>query len=126
MKRVLVAIGLLLGIAIGCVTVILGQHRILEQFLTQTEQMETLFVSGDVQGAAEAAELFAKEYRRKTAYFSLFLPQAMLTETEKSVVSLSPILTNGEHKDFVTEVRRCRMLLQKLHDMEVPTVQNVF
>ncbi|MBQ7038152.1 MAG: DUF4363 family protein [Clostridia bacterium] len=125
MKRVLVAVVLLLLVCIGCAVSITLQHAVLEEFMTKTEQMEELFKRGDVAGAVAAAESFTADYTDKTRVFSLFLPHTMLTEVEKSVVSLPAILTHGEHKDFVAEVHRCRLLLQKMHDLEMPTLQNI-
>ncbi len=125
MKRVIFAVLLLLFICIGCIVSITMQHAVIEEFLTKTEQMEALFKQGDVAGATAVAEAFTADYRDKTRFFSMFLPHVMLTEVEKSVVSLPSILTHGEHKDFVAEVHRCRLLLQKMHDLEIPTLQNV-
>lgn len=125
MKRVIFAVLLLLFICIGCIVSITMQHTVIEEFMTKTEQMEALFKQGDVAGAVTVAKTFTADYRDKTRYFSMFLPHVMLTEVEKSVVSLPAILTHGEHKDFVAEVHRCRLLLQKMHDLEIPTLQNV-
>lgn len=125
MKRVIFAVLLLLLICVGCIVSISLQHAVIEDFTKKTEEMETLFKAGDIDGAVAAAEAFTSDYSDKTRYFSLFLPHDTLTEVEKSVVSLPAILTHGEHKDFVAEVHRCRLLLQKMHDLEIPTLQNV-
>lgn len=125
MKRVILAVLLLLFICVGCIVSITMQHAVIEEFMAKTEEMEALFKQGDVAKAITTAQGFADDYRDKTRYFSMFLPHITLTEVEKSVVSLPAILTHGEHKDFVAEVRRCRLLLQKMHDLEVPTLQNV-
>ena len=125
MKRVILAVLLLLFICVGCIVSITMQHAVIEEFMAKTEELESLFKQGDVALAITTAQGFAADYRDKTRYFSLFLPHNTLTEVEKSVVSLPAILTHGEHKDFVAEVRRCRLLLQKMHDLEVPTLQNV-
>lgn len=125
MKRVILAVLLLLFICVGCIVSITMQHAVIEEFMAKTEKMESLFKQGDVAMAITTAQEFAADYRDKTRYFSMFLPHITLTEVEKSVVSLPAILTHGEHKDFVAEVRRCRLLLQKMHDLEVPTLQNV-
>ena len=125
MKRVIVAVVLLLLVCMGCIVSITLQHEVIEEFMDKTQEMETRFTANDTAGAAALAEAFVKDYTDKTRYFSLFLPHSMLTEVEKSVVSLPAILKNGEHKDFVAEVRRCRLLLQKMHDLEIPTLQNV-
>lgn len=126
MKRVIVAVLLLLIIIGGCVLSIHAQHAVIEEFLQKTAVMESRFIADDINGALTAAEEFVTEYTHKTRYFSLFLPHVMLTEVERSVVSLPAILSHGEHKDFVAELRRCRLLLQKLHDLEIPTLQNIF
>lgn len=125
MKRVILAVFILLFICVGCTVSITLQHRVIEEFMATTEEMEALFKRGDIAGAIAVAEAFTEDYRQKTQYFSLFLPHNTLTEVERSVVSLPSILTHGEHKDFVAEVHRCRLLLQKMHDLEVPTLQNV-
>ncbi len=125
MKRVIVAVVLLLLVCVGCAVSIALQHAVLEEFLTKTEQMEALFKRDDIAGAVAIAETFTADYREKTRVFSMFLPHSMLTEVEKSVVSLPSILKDGEHKDFVAEVHRCRLLLQKMHDLEIPSLENI-
>ena len=126
MKRVIVAVVLLFLIVCGCVAAIYVQHAVIEEFLNDTDVMETQFLQSDTAGALKTATQFAEHYTHRTRYFSLFLPHAMLAEVERSVVSLPAILAHGEPKDFVPEVRRCRLLLQKLHDLEIPTLQNIF
>ena len=126
MKRVIVAVLLLLLIIGGCVLSIYTQHAVIEKFLRDTSAMESLFLQNDVDGALSVAQTFATEYAKKTRYFSLFLPHNTLTDVERCVVGLPAILSNGEHKDFVAELRRCRLLLQKLHDLEIPSLQNIF
>ena len=125
MKRVIVAVVLLLLVCAGCIVSISLQHDVIEEFMDSTQEMERRFTEGDTAGAVAVAKTFAEKYTDKTRYFSLFLPHDTLTEVEKSVISLPAILTNGEHKDLVAEVRRCRLLLQKMHDLEMPTLQNI-
>ena len=126
MKRVIVAVLLLCGIVVACLLSLWMQNAVLDEFMARTREMEALFDDGHIALATEAAARFAEDYRKQTRIFALFLPHSMLTEVEKSVVSLPAILTHGEHKDFTAEVRRCRMLLEKMHDLEIPTLQNVF
>ena len=125
MKRVIFAVVLLVGICIACIVSISMQHAVIEDFIDQTNEMESLFERGEIVQATALAETFTEDYRDKTKFFSLFLPHNTLTDVERSVVSLPAILTNGEHKDFVAEVRRCRLLLKKMHDLEIPTLQNI-
>jgi hypothetical protein len=87
--------------------------------------METLFLNGHIPEAVAAAETFADNYSHTTRYLALLLPHSTLNELEKSVVSLPAILKTGEHKDFVAEVRRCRLLLENLQKLEIPTLQNI-
>lgn len=126
MKRVIIAVTLLLVICAACSVSIYLQHTVIDEFMAATEEMEWCFKNGNIVGATAVAEAFCKEYQQKTQYFSLLLPHSTLTEVEKSVVSLPSILSYGEPKDFVTEVHRCRLLLQKMHDLEIPTLQNIF
>ena len=125
MKRVIVAVLLLLVVSAGCTVSIVMQNRVIREFTAATDTMEERFTAGDVQGAVACAEAFERAYRAKTRCFSLFLPHDTLTEVEKSVISLPAVLTHGEHKDFVAEVRRCRLLLENMYDLELPTLQNV-
>jgi hypothetical protein len=124
-KRVFVAVGLLLTIALGCLWSITTQGRAVDQLTARTEQMERLFLAGDTDGAAREAAALHREYRRHLNAFTLFLPHETLTEVERSVVSLPAILEKGEPKDFLGEVRRCRLLLSKMMDLERPTLQNI-
>ena len=126
MKRVIVAVVLLLLIGGGCCLSIWMQSSVVGDCVAQTETMETQFIRGDIEGALTTAETFCTEYMQKTRWFSLVLPHNTLTEVEKCITGLPAILTHGEHKDFVAEVRRCRLLLQNMYDLEKPTWQNIF
>lgn len=126
MKRVILAVVLLLIIGGGCAVTLWMQTVTTTELIAETERLETLFKQEDTVGAIAASEAFVVACQKACRRFSIFLPHAMLTEVEQSAVNLPAILRYGEPTDYVKEVHRCRLALQKVKELDRPTLQNIF
>lgn len=125
MKRTIGAIILLLVVIGGCLASFFTERQHFEAMIALATAAEQHYRDGDVDAAARDAEELARTFRRYSRLMALFLPHEAVTEAEKSVEGLALILPYGEPKDFTAEVRRCRLLLQRLWDQEQPTWENV-
>lgn len=125
MKRTIGAVVLLLAVTGGCLLSFFTQRQHFEEMIALAETAEMRYRAGDTDGATRAAEELALSFRRHSGAMTLLLPHESVTEAEKSIEGLALILPYGEPKDFTAEVRRCRLLLQRLWDQERPTWENV-
>ena len=122
----ILAVVLLLIIGVGCAVSLWIQYKLTDELLAETERLETLFKEGDIIGVTAASDAFVIACQRASRKLALFLPHTMLSEMEQSAVNLPAILRYGEPTDYVKEVHRCRLALQKVQELERPTLQNIF
>lgn len=126
MKRVYIAIVLLTVITIGCIAAIMVERRQLKDMIAMTQQMEQHFRDGETEEARTLAETLADEFSKRTRPFALFLHHSVLADIEECVILLPLYLESDERDDFLAEVSRCRLLLEKQLQLEMPSWENVF
>ena len=126
MKRVYIAIILLLVIGVGCITAIVVEKQQLTEMINMTVHMEELVRNNEINEAREMANELTEQFPKRTKPFLLFLHHNVLTDIEECVVLLPLYLESDEKDHFLAEVSRCRLLLQKQLEMEVPSWENIF
>ncbi len=125
MKRVFVAAALLLLVCAGCITLLITEQHDFSSLLAQTERMEADYRQGNIDAAREEAEHFAKEVADTFQRFSWFLPHDRLLRIQEIAVGLPILLSGGEKQEFLTELHRCRLLLNALQRLEYPYLENI-
>lgn len=125
MKRVGVAIVLLLFVGIGCLTVLKTEKQFLSSLLLQADRVEESYRRNHPSEAMQAAEALAAETQTAMRRFALFLPHDMLTEIHAVAASLPIILSDGDGEDFLVELAKYRLLLITLRQMEYPRLENI-
>ncbi|HIW73894.1 MAG TPA: DUF4363 family protein [Firmicutes bacterium] len=125
MKRLIVALALLLTVAALCAVSLLSLQRNMDDLLSQMEEMEEAYYRGDMNVCLTLSEDFVEEFSEKTQFFPFFMRHSDLTKIEESVVVLPVMLRSGEDAHWISELAKCRNQLEKLSDMEMPTLQNI-
>lgn len=125
MKRVFVAVVLLLLVAGSCITVLSITQSRFSSLLSQTEQLEQYYLQGETEKAVQSATHFSEEVKQVMHFFSLFMAHKSLVEVETIAVSLPVILTDGDTADFLTELSKCRVMLTTLKQQEYPYLENI-
>ena len=125
MKRVIAAVILLITVAAGCVASYVSCSRHFHTMIALAESAETHCKNGDTATAQRETEQLAAVFDSERRLLSLILPHEALTEAEKTIQGLTVLLPHGEPRDFVSEMRRCRLLLERLWDEEKPAWYNV-
>ena len=125
MKRVYVAIALLLAVAVGCIVSIWLENKHLTDMIKATEQMERYCLEDNVEQAERLALDLRDGFSKKTQTFALFLHHSVLQDIEESLAVLPYYLRCGEIDHFLTETARCRLLLQTQLKTELPTWENI-
>ncbi len=125
MRRVIVAIVLLLVVAGGCITALSITHFRFSSLLSQTEQLEQYYQQQQTENAIQSAARFSQQINRDVRFFSLFMSHKSLVEVQTIAASLPVILTDGDTADFLTELSKCRVMLTTLQQQEYPFWENV-
>lgn len=126
MKRVLFAVFFLIAVVIGCITAFHLETKLIGEMITLTDRIETAYTDGNTQEALRLAKELEQQFPQKTDVFFLFLHHNVLTEIEETIVTLPAYLESGETHEFLAQLNRCRLLLQKQIEMETPSWQNIF
>lgn len=126
MKRVPVAIALLILVCIGCFVSLHFETKILEDLIDLTKNMENAYLEGDEETALQFAEQLAREFPQKTRGFHFVLHHNEITEIEKTAVSLPLVLKVGERENFPVVTRECRLLLERFLALQKPNLENIF
>lgn len=126
MKRVYLAITFL-GIIITCsILTIHMQGKSLSSLISATEEIETVFSQNDLAAATKKTEALIADFSKKAKILSLFSSHNFLTEAEKCIVTLPIYLKKGKPEDFLAELSRCRLLLKKQQETDLPMLKNIF
>lgn len=125
MKRVYLAAAFLGLIVIGCLVTIRLESVRLQELIALTDEMKTHCEQGKTEETLKLAKELEKQFSEKTSAFFLFLHHNILTEIQKCVVSLPVYLENGKTDDFLAELARCQLMLQKQLELELPTLENI-
>lgn len=126
MKRIYIALVLLAIITAGCLGAILLEKQQLEELIDETYTMEQAFRQGDIRTASQIADNLKQEFPKKARSFALFLHHNVLLEIEECLVLLPLYLQSEEQDDFLAEISRCRLLLEKQLERELPLWENIF
>ena len=119
-KRMLIALGMLLLTAALCVGSIIIMSRNTDYLLQSLDRMQESFDQGDMEACKQEARQFAKDFEEKTKMFPFFLRHADISRIEEIAIPL-PVLT----QHFAAELVRCRSQLSKLSEMELPLAGNI-
>lgn len=125
MKRLLVALGMLIAVAALCFFSIHIQASNSGYLLACLDEMEESFERQDYAACRSQADTFVKEFESRTRSFTYFLRHADISRIEEVAVPLPVLLKQGDLEHFAAELVRCRSLLETLYEGELPLPQNI-
>ena len=125
MKRLVVSIALLVIVGSLCGVSLHGQQKNTHALIDTLDRMEQASQTGDRQRCRQLSENFPADFERRTRWFSLFLPHNYLSSVQEVAVTLPVILQGEDSAHFPIELARCRLLLQRLEQLEVPSMENI-
>ena len=108
MKRLYIAIALLVSVATSCVLTHLYQHRQMDRMLTTLDRIEAAYRSGDADGAVTVAEDFAAEYQRICDRISCYVAHNELRESRETAALLPTLLRERSKEEIYMEIARLR------------------
>lgn len=125
MKRMLIALSLLLLLTALCTAAILYQKTQTEALLTLLGETEEAFDSDRPEELLPRVEALIDEFHVRTRWFPLFLRHTLISEAEAELLTLPSLLRNGEPRDVPAALIRCRARLEALYESELPRLENI-
>ena len=125
MKRVLIALVILLMVSGLCWFSLHTQVSNVESLLEMTDRMEDSFDPDNPEAALELSRQFVEEFKERTRYFPFFMRHADIWSIEETVAALPIYLETGDTQHFPAELAKCRSQLEKLYEVELPLPENI-
>lgn len=125
MKRLWVAVALLIAVMGLCVATRQYQKRQVNALLDVLDASVTAFNNGDGEEPRMLVTRFCEEYTWRTKLFPCFMSHADLEGLRESVAILPATLAGESTEEFLLEAARCRALLERLLAVERPGWQNI-
>lgn len=125
MKRLIVSVALLAVVSTLCGMSLHGQQKNTHALIDTLDRMEQAYKADDLQCCQRLANDFPADFQRRTRWFSMFLPHSYLSSIQEVAVTLPVILQGEDSAHFPIELARCRLLLQRLEQLEVPSLDNI-
>ena len=125
MKRLWVALVLLLTVGGICTFSVIHQRKQISALLEDLDRLETVYEEGDLSTCREAAAALQMEYARRTALFPCFISHDDLTDSQSTAATLSAALQEDNPEEFLLETARLRAQLEWLLEVDSPHWKNI-
>ncbi len=125
MKRLIVALALLLSVAALCTAALVTQNRSVDYLLAKMDEMEEAYQDGDLDECLSLSEQFVDEFAERTRFFPFFMRHSDISKIEESVAVLPVMLETGENAHWLAELTKCRNQLETLSDIEDILPENI-
>lgn len=125
MKRVLLALALLVMVSGLCWASLHNQVSNTKFLISMTEEMETAFKEGATADCLELSRRFVAEFQERTRYFPFYMRHSDIVKIEETVIALPIYLETDEVQHFQAELAKCRNQLEKLYELELPKPENI-
>ncbi|MDD3833324.1 MAG: DUF4363 family protein [Oscillospiraceae bacterium] len=125
MKRIIVAIAILVSVAAICLITLKVQTNNIKELLKITDQMEEAYEKNDLENCLKLSYEFVEKFDEKTKLFPLFMRHSDISKIEETAVSLPILLETNNIQHFAPELKRCNNMLKNMADLEMPTPGNI-
>ena len=125
MKRLIVAIAIILALSISCVVSLSHQKKQTDILIKEIDTLIADFDLSHPETALEATNDLINDFDRRTALFPVFSRHATLTDVKSELATLPALLEKGEPLDYAATLRRCRERLCAYYRLELPLLENI-
>ena len=125
MKRLWIAVALLLTAVGLCVTCTAYQHRQIDRLLSTLEQIETAYAVGDGQQAHQLTRQLVADYQRVGQVLYCFVPHEDLADSQETVAMLPALLNQGGEEEFRMEIARLKEQFGYLRGVDDFRLENI-
>lgn len=125
MKRIYLAVALLLGVVMLCVGAHRYQHVQIDRILDDLSRIEAAARRGDTDAAVRDARRFAAEYQRVSDWISCYVAHDELRESRETAALIPVLLEDANWEELFLEIARLRAQLNHIRAIDDPLPQNV-
>ncbi len=125
MKRLCIAVVLLIATVTACVFTHHYQHRQLNRMLENLDRIEAAVRTGDIFHATTLAEDFAATYRQVSDRISCYVSHNELRESRETAALLPTLVHHQNEEELWMELARLRAQLLYLQQVDDPLLQNI-
>jgi len=126
MKRVAVAVLILVLVGVACAASLVYQSYGLKRLDGLAVELLTVYDSGDMEQCFTLSERFADECDRSAGVLLFFVRHADVAPLVDEAAMMPELLQRGEEELFLASLLRCRGIIGKLDHQELPRADNVF
>jgi len=124
-KRLWIAVGLLITVIVLCVVTERYQHHRMEEMLTTLDQLEEAYEQGDVTRARALADEMTREYEHISRVIMCFTAHSDIAESQETVMLLPTLLRQNSYDELTMEIARLREEFSHLRDIDDPYLRNI-
>lgn len=125
MKRIWLALALLLTVAGLCTAGGVYVHRQTDILLGYLDELEDSYLRGDTAETLRWARRLAEEYEQRTASMDCFIAHSDLEDSRETAVMLPAVVEQEGWEELRMEAARLREQLEHLQSLDKPTLRNV-
>lgn len=125
MKRLYIALLLLVTVATACFLSHRYLHRQTDRMLNTLQHIEEQYRNGDTASAIALAERFAADYQQVSDRISCYVAHSELQDSRETAALLPTLLRSGGEEELWMEMARLRSQLQHLQDVDDPILRNI-
>ncbi|MBR2319691.1 MAG: DUF4363 family protein [Clostridia bacterium] len=125
MKRLYIALLLLVAVVAVCVLSHSYLHRQIDRMLSHLDSIETLARAGDTHRAVQQAEEFSAAYQRVCDRISCYVAHNELRESRETAALLPTLLRRQNEDELWMELARLRSQLLYIRYVDNPNLQNI-
>lgn len=125
MKRLWIAVALLVAVVGLCTTSTIFRHRQTERLLEELEQLEATYEQGDIPRARKMAEELAERYEKVGRILLCYTAHGDMAESMETARLLPTLLELGGGEELSMEITRLREEWNHLKEIDDPTLWNI-
>ena len=126
MKRVVVAVCLLVAAVTAAVVLNVTLCRACDELETDMAAVRTLAEAGDAQSAVTRFEETYRTWEKRSLLFHALVDHGLMTEAEISMGKARHAAETGDLKTLADEADDCAQTLRHIKVSSVPTADNIF
>lgn len=125
MKRVGIAVALLIVVIILSGGALLLQHTATDRLITSCDELIELYQSGNIDACRQAARELSDSLANDMRWFPFFLKHERMEGIFQQAGSLPYLVNDDDPADFFSTLAAMRVQLEILMDNEWPTPENI-
>ncbi len=125
MKRVIIAVAILLSVAAVCFVSLMTESKNIHKLLDIIDDMEQSFEKKELGDCLEVTNRFVKQFDKRTRSLPFFMRHSDVSKIKEVVVTLPVMLEQDDTESYAAELARCRAMLTELSKLETPSLENI-